>query len=428
MIRHDDFDRVLADWFEADARLAVPDGGLERITGATRNRRPRPAWLAAVGSHWMGQSIDEDATRVARPRARLDPRSSTALVALVVVARLVAGALFVGARLLKHEPTLRHLGHLAYGLDSNLFIADWNGANPVPVTDAWPSGSTQCHDTGHGDPTWSPDGRYLAYRSGWSDACHGIVFVVDPTGRPVTSFPGSGWDIAWSPDSTRIATWIDPEGTIGVYGLDGVLQARVTIPAGYGAYRDEDARWSPDGDSLLLSLRPNPGLGERRTWELPITGGTPRALPASDPRSFWNASYSADGQTVAYADGPELVVAARDGTHRRVLRHPDTLASVPLLSPMGDHVVFAVGLSHGTELMVIDVATGSIRSLVGAGGTDTLTPLQFSPEGDRVLYSSDDGTGNGPVSTWSVAVVGSGSPVLVVNDGDGHWQWLPAGS
>jgi Tol biopolymer transport system component len=425
MIRHDNFDRVLADWFEADARPAVPEGELERITRATRNRRPRPAWFAAVGSHWMGQSIDSDATRVARPRARLDPRLSTALIALVVVALLVAGALFVGARMLNPEPTLRHLGHLAYGLESNLFIADWNGANPVPVTDAWPSGSTQCHDNGHNDPTWSPDGRYLAYRSGWSDACHGIVFVVDPTGRPVTAFPGHGWDIAWSPDSTRIATWIDPDRTIGVYRLDGVLQARVTLPPGYGAYGEEDARWSPDGKSLLISLRPADWPLGHQTWELPLDGAVQRPLPASDPRSFWNASYSADGQTVAYADGPELVVAARDGTHRRVLQHPDTL-SFPLLSPTGDHVVFAVGLAHGTELMVIDVATGSNRSLVGAGGTDTLTPMQFSPEGDRVLYTSDAGLDNGPVSAWSVEVDGSGTPVLVVNDGDPDWQWLPA--
>jgi len=51
MIGHDDFDRTLADWFEADARSPVPAGGLDRVIDATRRRRPRPAWLADLGSH-----------------------------------------------------------------------------------------------------------------------------------------------------------------------------------------------------------------------------------------------------------------------------------------------------------------------------------------------------------------------------------------
>ena len=60
--------------------------------------------------------------------------------------------------------------------------------------------------------------------------------------RPGTSsrrFPGVGWRIAWSPDSTRVATWLDlyPSTRIGVYGIDGVRQAVISLPPGNGAAR-----------------------------------------------------------------------------------------------------------------------------------------------------------------------------------------------
>ena len=54
MTAHDDFDRTLAGWFEADALSPVPVGGLERVADATRRRTPRPAWISRVGSDWVG--------------------------------------------------------------------------------------------------------------------------------------------------------------------------------------------------------------------------------------------------------------------------------------------------------------------------------------------------------------------------------------
>ncbi len=121
--------------------------------------------------------------------------------------------------------------------------------------------------------------------------------------------------VAWSPDSTRVATWVDwDDRTIGVYGLDGTREALLTLPAGYvGTWRDDDAHWSPDGGSLLISLTPGsrggppPDLGAagRRS-------DATRRLPAGDPRSHWDATCSADGARVAYVrilDSGSLVVA-----------------------------------------------------------------------------------------------------------------------
>ena len=55
MTGHDDFDRTLADWLEADALSPAPAGDLDRVLDATRRRRPRPGWLAGLGSGWVGE-------------------------------------------------------------------------------------------------------------------------------------------------------------------------------------------------------------------------------------------------------------------------------------------------------------------------------------------------------------------------------------
>ena len=56
--------------------------------------------------------------------------------------------------------------------------------------------------------------------------------ITDPVNKSVASFPGDGWLVSWSPDSTRVATWVDLGNTIGIYGFDGGRQALLTVPTG----------------------------------------------------------------------------------------------------------------------------------------------------------------------------------------------------
>ena len=95
MTGHDDFDRTLSDWFEADALSPAPTGDFERVLEATRRRRPRPAWLAAPGSHWVGESPNRGSIPSGRSRPSLGLRWSTALILLLVIAALAGGAILV---------------------------------------------------------------------------------------------------------------------------------------------------------------------------------------------------------------------------------------------------------------------------------------------------------------------------------------------
>jgi Tol biopolymer transport system component len=455
MTGHDDFDRTLAGWFESDAQSPVPPDGLDRVLDATRRRWPRPAWLADLGSHWVGEALDGGSSSGVHMLPRLGLRRSTTLILLLVLAALVGGAILVGARLPQPTPLpLGHLGHLAYARDGNIYMADWDGRNPVLVADGPPGGCSEGDYWAEG-LMWSPDGGHLAYRSdvdqGSCPSFGGTVILSDPDGHVIASFPGTGWLVSWSPDSTRVATWVDSR-SIGVVGLDGGRQSLLTLPEGMTVPGDYDPYWSPDGRSLLIYLSP-PSPSE--VWELPVDGGTPRRVPADDPRSNRETAYSADGSRVAYvssdshAPGHSLVVAAADGSQAQTLVSADPAATQrpcdvdgvgvvddlcppegsmtePVMSPTGDRVAFTTltsirgGGDLNADLRLVDVATRSVRVLA-TGHSNDLRAIAFSPEGDRILFWRG-------AALWSVDVDGTHPQQLVAEAGAGDWQRLPSGS
>lgn len=421
MTGHEELDRMLADWFEAEALPPAPADGLDRLLDATRHRRPRPAWLAGPGSRWVGEAHDAGSSSGVRSLPRFGPRWTTALILLLLVAGLVGAAILVGSRLVQPSPLpTGRLGHLVYGLDGDIFMADWDGRNPIRIADGPPgSGPSVCGSNWGEGAIWSPDGRHFAYRSASGDRCGGTVVITDPATKSVASFLGDGWLVSWSPDSTRVATWVDLGQTIGIFGVDGVRQALLTVPPGCPLPGDFDPVWSPDGRSLVV-------------WpcEVPFDGRTSRRLPADDPRSHLQWAYSPDGARVAYVTAESLVVAAADGTQARVLI-PSGVTSGGLTfawSPTGDRIAFDAGpfASAPNELQVVDVATGTVTSLATAVGAGSLQVIRFSPGGDRILFARTDANSAG-TSLWSVDPDGSHSQLLVTGTGWGDWQSLPAG-
>ncbi len=370
-----------------------------------------------------------------RDRKRRNERIRAGVLAILVLVVTIFGL----ARNLNTDdrtatdptPTPIHLGSLgalAYGVDGDIYVADWDGSDPVRIADGSPGGVEGCGPSGYWaeGPIWSPNGRYLAYRG---PVCEAIdtVWISDPQGNVVTSFPSEGWLISWSPDSTRVAVWVRLGKTIGVYGLDGVRQSLLRVPPGLMASGDFDPVWSRDGMSLLV---PHGVL-------VPLDGRDPRQLPPDDPRSL-DAKYSPDGSRVAYLEalptGPSpnwgaLVVASADGSGAREL--VCCLVGDFVWSPSGDQIAFVQqtsetdkGYTVATELRVIDVASGTVTRLAGMGGTDIiLLNPQFAPDGDRILFLRADSSYQ-ETSLWTVDADGSDLRRLVQGSDVGDWQTI----
>ena len=311
-------------------------------------------------------------------------------------------------------PTPARPGSLAYALDGDIYVAEWDGSNPVKIADGRPL--NECGGEGEywGEgPIWSPDGRYLAYRH---TNCEGNrdwwdVVISDREGNVVASFPSEGWGISWSPDSTRVAVWVrwgEEPRAIGVFGIDGV---RETLLTGMPPWGEGDPVWSPDGGSLRLGLN----------WEIPLDGSAPRQLPWADRRRAW-ATESPDGSRVAYTANRSLFVSEADGTDPREVF--EEWAAFPLWSPASDRIAFVPNAFRDWvphELRVLDVATRSVTLLAEWEGSEWLSLIDFSPKGQRILFSRTGDAGAGRSSLWSINADGSDLRRLVPGTAWGDW-------
>jgi Tol biopolymer transport system component len=98
------------------------------------------------------------------------------------------------------------------------------------------------------DPTWSPDGRLIAYSS---DKSGNFDIWVQPVGggdaAQVTHSPTNDWQPDWSPDGTQIVFRSERES--GGLFVVPILGGRERKISSFGYH----PRWSPDGTRILFS-------------------------------------------------------------------------------------------------------------------------------------------------------------------------------
>ena len=70
------------------------------------------------------------------------------------------------------------------------------------------------------------------------------------------------------------------------------------------------------------------------------------------------------------------------------------------------------------------MATGTVTLLTESEGSEWLSVIEFSPEGDRVLFSRTEDEGSGVSSLWSVNADGSDLRRLVTGTAGGDWLSL----
>ncbi len=189
-------------------------------------------------------------------------------------------------------------------------------------------------------PSWSPDGKKLAYvsfQNGQSEIY--IMNIYTGEREKITSFPRHNGAPTFSPDGSTLALVLSKSGSLQVYTFD--LKSRQLKEITRGRSNNTEPFWHPDGKSLVFTSDRG---GKPQIYQVDLDSGSTKRLT-------WQGSQNLGGQ----------------------------------ITPDGRFLVMVNRSDSGFNLAKQDLETGALQVL-----TKTLLDESpsIAPNGGMVIYSS----------------------------------------
>jgi dipeptidyl aminopeptidase/acylaminoacyl peptidase len=272
-----------------------------------------------------------------------------------------------------------------------------------------------------GNPTWSPDGQWIAYRGRVGDKAGLLIAHPDGSGARFLAemsgtnspLPTTGRTLAWSPDGRRIAFVSSVPGpeTADATGDPIVITRYLYKPdAAEGHTRFNDNRrlhifvvdvasgrieqltdgthyehsidWSPSGEEIAFISNREPNEDQFFNYDLltlKVADKSIRRLTSTESAEY-HPRWSPDGKTIAYQatrrgltdlettmEDTHVWTIGADGTNRREIgRGIDNRQGAPAWTSDGRAVLFTVQERGNSHLYRLPIACGGVSQVCQA--------------------------------------------------------------